>query len=199
MEEYRFQSEIEAFEHSGEQSPLPEKSVLFYGSSSIRLWTTLPTDFSTLSTVNRGFGGAELEDMIRYTERIVTPLRPATVVLYGGDNDLSNGKSPEQVFSDYIRLINKLRENRPDGRLLVLSIKPSPARVHLTSRICTVNTLLREFVKRGPKLSFVDIYHGMMQPNGAINSGLYVEDGLHMNADGYAIWRRILEPLLCPV
>ncbi len=195
MEEYRFQTEIEALERQA-KSPLPEKSVLFYGSSSIRLWTTLASDFPGSPVVNRGFGGADLDDLILHVGRLVTPLCPCTVVIYGGDNDLDAGKSPERVFSDFMRLTRRLREELPGVRQLVLSVKPSPARLRLLSRICTVNTLLREFIKREPLAKYVDVFHEMMRPNGLLDPDLYQEDGLHMNANGYIIWRRALQPLL---
>ena len=195
MEEYRFQTEIEAMEREA-VAPLPERGVLFYGSSSIRLWSTLTADFPSCPVVNRGVGGANLDELIACVDRLVVPLRPSTVVIYGGDNDLDAGKSPERVFSDFMRLLRRIREALPNTRQLVVSIKPSPARQPLLSRICTVNTLLREFTKREAQIRFVDVFHEMMGPNGLLDSALYVDDGLHLNANGYAVWRKAIQPLL---
>ncbi len=195
MEEYRFQLEIEALEREA-AAPLPERGVLFYGSSSIRLWSTLAVDFPSCPVMNCGFGGANLDEMIACVGRLVAPLRPSTMVIYGGDNDLDAGKSPERVFSDFMRLLRHIREALPDTRQLVLSIKPCPARQPLLSRICTVNTLLREFIKREPQIRFVDVFHEMMGPNGLLDPALYIDDGLHLNANGYAVWRKALQPLL---
>lgn len=71
--------------------------IAFYGSSSIRLWATLASDFPGLSVVNLGFGGATLAACVYFFERLVLPCSPASLVLYAGDNDLGDGRRPEDV------------------------------------------------------------------------------------------------------
>ncbi len=41
-----------------EAEPVPKGALLFLGSSSIRLWSSLAADFEPWPVVNRGFGGA---------------------------------------------------------------------------------------------------------------------------------------------
>ena len=75
--------------------------MVFVGSSSIRMWETLEADFPGLPVLNRGFGGSELSDVVRFADRIVVPYKPRVVVVYAGDNDLAAGKTPAQVFADF--------------------------------------------------------------------------------------------------
>jgi len=75
--------------------------VVFYGSSTIRLWTHLAADLRSDRIVNAGFGGSTLEACLYFFDRVVTPLRPASLILYAGDNDLGDGRSPAQVL-DYL-------------------------------------------------------------------------------------------------
>src|SRR5687767_185738 len=94
-----FEKEIRAFEAADAKHGPTSGGVLFVGSSSIRLWTTLAKDFPELPVINRGFGGSQIADSIRYAPRIVLPYKPKTIILYAGDNDLADGKSPEQVLA----------------------------------------------------------------------------------------------------
>ena len=47
--------------------------IVFVGSSSFTLWSSLEEDMAPLPAVNRGFGGALIDDVVRYTDRIVVP------------------------------------------------------------------------------------------------------------------------------
>jgi lysophospholipase L1-like esterase len=82
-------------------SPSSDGSVLFVGSSSIRLWKTLEEDFPGVSPVNRGFGGSHISDSIVHFDRLVAPHNPRMIVLYAGTNDIASGKSPEEVAADF--------------------------------------------------------------------------------------------------
>src|SRR5438128_768275 len=93
-----FANEIKAFEEMDKTNPPPQNAVLFAGSSSIRLWKTLADDFPAVKTINRGFGGSQIEDSVHYADRIIIPLHPAKIFFYAGGNDINAGKSPERVF-----------------------------------------------------------------------------------------------------
>src|SRR5437660_1775403 len=86
-----FAAEIAAFEAADRKNPPPSGAVLFIGSSSIRLWTTLAKDFPELTVINRGFGGSAIADSVRYTPRIILPYKPRMIVLYAGGNDIHKG------------------------------------------------------------------------------------------------------------
>src|ERR1051325_6593438 len=83
----RWEKDIAAFEAADLASPPPKGEILFVGSSTIRLWD-LKTAFPDLKTINRGFGGSEMQDSTRYVDRIVVPYSPRIVVVYAGDNDI---------------------------------------------------------------------------------------------------------------
>lgn len=93
----KWNADIQAFEASDKANPPPANAVLFIGSSSIRFWKTLATDFPAYRVINRGFGGSDLDDSTAFADRIVAPYHPAALVMYAGDNDLQGGDSPEQV------------------------------------------------------------------------------------------------------
>ena len=171
--------------------PRPD-GVLFVGSSSIRLWPTLAADFPGIYTLQRGFGGAELSDVIRYAPRIVLPYRPRLIVLYAGENDIAAGKTAAAVFREYQAFVALVRRSLPETRIVFVSIKPSPSRWALADQMREANDLIRRHISTDPRLSFVDVFTPMLGPDGKPRQDLFVEDRLHMNAEGYKIWRNLI-------
>lgn len=127
----QWEDDIRAFGDADRVEPPASGGVLFVGSSSIRMWTTLAEDFSDMRTINRGFGGSEIADTTRYAERIVLPYRPRAIVMYAGDNDLMNGKSPQGVRDDFAAFVTRVRRDLPNVCIGFISVKPSPSRRHL--------------------------------------------------------------------
>ncbi|MGI4848571.1 MAG: SGNH/GDSL hydrolase family protein [Janthinobacterium lividum] len=171
--------------------------VLFVGSSSIRLWEHIDQQFSEAPVViNRGFGGSRMEDCAKNLGRLVTPYKPRLVVVYAGDNDLAEGRSPEQVLRSFATFVEGVRSGLPNARIAYVSIKPSVARASLLPQIRSTNALLKDYVHTLPNVEYIDIFNAMLDANGAPRADLFREDKLHMNAAGYAIWRQAIAPSL---
>ncbi len=194
-----FASEIAAFEAADKKSPPPPGGVVFVGSSSIRFWTTLSQDFPDLPVINRGFGGSQLADSIRYADRIVLPYKPKMIVLYAGTNDLNAGKSPEQVLKDFQTFADKVHRALPRTRLVYLAINPSVARWSQEAKTLETNLLIKRFIEsvaRSQKLSYLDAHQRLLDAQGKPRPGILRADGLHLNAKGYQEWTKILKPQL---
>ena len=192
----QWETEIQAFERADRERRAQTGGVVFTGSSSIRLWETLADDFPDARVLNRGFGGSQLEDVLRYADRVVVPYRPRVVFVYGGDNDLASGKSPERVLADYQQLVQRIRQRLPETRIGFISIKPSPSRWHLAPAVRAANELVREYSANDPRLFYVDVFTPMLGPDGKPREDLFLDDMLHMNQKGYAIWRAAVAPHL---
>jgi len=190
--------EIDGLTATDATNPPPHGAVVFVGSSSIRLWTTLGQDFPGIPTINRGFGGSELADSVFYADRIVIPYQPRLVVLFAGTNDLKNGKSPEAVLADFKAFRAKLHAALPDTRLIYLSITFAPSRAHLHEKMRETNRLIAADISTDPRCTYVDINTPMLGSDGLIPTSLFVEDQLHLNHEGYAIWTKVLAPYLKP-
>jgi lysophospholipase L1-like esterase len=193
----RFESEIKKFDEADLAAMPPANGIVFTGSSSIRLWTTMAEDFQGMTTLNRGFGGSEVADAIRYVDRLVIRYQPAQVVFYSGDNDLFGGKTPAQVAADYKTFVAAIHAKLPRTRVVLISIKPSLARWSLADQARDTNGRLREMAAKDPKrLAYVDVFATMLGSDGRPRPELYVADGLHMTQAGYAIWKDALGPVL---
>jgi GDSL-like Lipase/Acylhydrolase family len=178
--------------------PPAKEGIVFVGSSSIARWETLAADFPDLPVIRRGFGGSELADSVFYADRIVIPCHPRLVVLYAGENDIAAGKTAETVAADFDAFCAKVLPALPDVRIIFVSLKPSPLREKFMPEFARANALIAAACARNPRLAFVDIYHAMLDSQGRLRPELYVGDRLHMDHDGYAIWIRLLNPLLTP-
>ena len=187
-------------EYVAQDAALPPKpgGVVFIGSSSIRLWKSLEEDFAGIHVLNRGFGGSELADSVHYFDQLVRPHQPRVVVLYAGDNDLWGGKTPETVLADFRAFCEKLHGAFPKARLAYIAIKPSPSRWKIRETITRTNQLIADECAKDPRRGFVDIFTPMLDASGAPRPELYLEDMLHMNGAGYALWQKAVAPVLKP-
>jgi lysophospholipase L1-like esterase len=191
--------EIDQLTQSDQANPPAPGGIVFVGSSSIRLWPSLSGDFPGMNVVNRGFGGSELADSVFFFDRLVAPYRPRIVVLYAGENDLAGGhKSPEQVAADFAQFRAKVQAALPAARLIYIACKPSPSRAAAWDKFRAANALIAAACAQDPRCVFVDVFPAMLDAQGAARPELFVGDHLHMNADGYAIWKKLLTPLLGP-
>ena len=84
-----------------------DPEVIFYGSSSIRLWNSLYLDFPDRKVTNLGFGGSTLAACVWFFERILMDYQPKIFVVYAGDNDLGDGRNPEEIFIFFQQLMVK--------------------------------------------------------------------------------------------
>jgi len=191
-----FESEIRAFEAADRYSPPAPGGVVFVGSSSIKNWTTVTADFPNLPVLNRGFGGSTLADVVHYEDRIVLPYRPHLVVLYAGDNDLAEGRTPEQVVADYRALVARLRSALPATRLAYISIKPSPSRRQFMVLARETNQRIRAETAKDSLTTYVDVFSPMLNAAGQPRPELFVADSLHMSRAGYLLWRSLLQPVV---
>jgi lysophospholipase L1-like esterase len=191
-----WEKEIRQFEKADSLRPPPKGAILFVGSSSIRMWETLAEDFPGLQVINRGFGGSELSDAVHFADRIILPYKPKKVIVYAGDNDLANGKTPEQILADYKQLVQLIHRNLPGTWIGYISIKPSLARWNLVEKIRKTNSLIREYASRDRPLSYIDVFTPMLDKQGTPRKELFAPDGLHLNREGYRLWKQRVRPAL---
>jgi lysophospholipase L1-like esterase len=183
----RFTADIAAFEAWDRQNSAPTDAVLFVGSSSIRMWQTAES-FPDLTVINRGFGGSHASDVNHFAGRIVLKYAPRIIVFYAGDNDIADGKSAEQVADDFEEFVAIVHAKLPDAKIIYLPIKPSLARWSLWSKMQETNARVRQFITGKPHLAYVDTATPMLGGDGQPRPELFLDDGLHMNDVGYAIW-----------
>ncbi|MFK8008504.1 MAG: GDSL-type esterase/lipase family protein [Saprospiraceae bacterium] len=192
----RFQNEIDNFIEQDKKNSFPKKEVMMTGSSSIRFWTTMDKDFPKFSVLNRGFGGATIPEVLHFAGKYIFQHEPQIIVFYCGENDISEGASPETVFASFKTFVKIIETRLPETKLIYISMKPSIARWNLWPEYQAGEKLIKEFVNKNPKIEYMDSSISMLEKNGEVRKDIFVEDGLHMNAKGYEGWTEQLKPIL---
>jgi lysophospholipase L1-like esterase len=193
-----FQDEITAFKKQDNMQPPPANPILFVGSSSFRKWTDVQSAFPGYPIINRGFGGSSFPDVLRYAGDIIFPYKPKQIVIYCGDNDLaaSDTVTAQVVYARFLQLYRVIRSRMNKVDILYVSIKPSPSREKLMPRMEEANRLIGDFLRKQSHAAFADVYHPMLNAEGHPMEDLFVDDKLHMNPKGYAIWQKVIQPYL---
>lgn len=191
----RWENDIAAFEARDREHPPTPGGILFAGSSSIVGWDT-DKHFPEMKVVNRGFGGSEIADSTHFAPRFIHPHQPNIVVLYAGDNDLANGKTPEQVLKDFEAFVTAVREGAADAQVVFIAIKPSTARWALVDQIRQANAAVRTRCDEDDGLHFADIFHPTLNEAGEPEAAYLADDGLHLTPAGYEKWTSIVRPIL---
>jgi lysophospholipase L1-like esterase len=188
---------IAKFEEQDRLAPPPKGGVVFIGGSSIVRWN-LPEYFPELGAqaINRGFGGSQSVDSVRYVERIVVPYHPRVVVYYAGDNDVEANVPAQEIAHQFELFDQKVHRALPQTKIIFISIKPSIRRWKWIDTIRSANAMAKAYCAKEKHLAFMDIEQSMLGADGKPNPDLLVADGLHMTPAGYRIWTAALTPLL---
>ncbi len=192
----KWQTEIEAFAKADAATAPAKGGIVFTGSSSIRRWTSLAADFPQHRVLNRGFGGSELFDAVNYFDRLVLPHQPRLIVLYAGSNDINAGKTPERVEADFRNFVALVKKKLPGTRVAYISNAGNPSRWKQVDQVRDANRRIEAFAKADPQLAFINVFDAMLGSDGLPKPDIFVEDRLHMNDKGYAIWKEVIAPFL---
>ncbi|CAA0104712.1 Uncharacterised protein [Halioglobus japonicus] len=193
-----WEEDIIALESSTAKQARDGQEVVFIGSSSIRLWDSLADDMAPIGVIQHGFGGAKLNDLVHYAQRLVNTWQPRAVVVFAGTNDVdpSAAKTPQQLLSHYQAFVETVRADQPDVAIFFIGITPSPLRWSVWSVARSANALIQQWSSSQPNLYFIDTAQSLMGDDGEPNRDYYRIDGLHLSAQGYGIWRDIIRQRL---
>lgn len=191
----RWEATIARFEQQDRESPPPAASVLFVGSSSIRMWKT-DHWFPETPVLNRGFGGSVIADVNHFAERVVLKYQPRVIVFYAGDNDVARGNSAERVEEDFKTFAELVAQRLPETDLIYLPIKPSPARWKLWPIAREANARIEQYLAARPRGHYADIATPMLGADGQSRAELFLADRLHLNEAGYKLWTEVVQRAL---
>jgi lysophospholipase L1-like esterase len=190
----KWAKEMAAFEEQDLKNPAIG-GVVFVGSSSIRLWD-LGKYFPGVPALNRGFGGSEIPDSVSHADLLVIKHKPTTVIFYAGDNDIANGRTPQQILDDYKAFVAKVHAALPTTRIAFVGIKPSIQRWALVDKVRAANALVRDYAGTDDRLGYIDVDNPMLGWDEKPRKELFIADGLHMTPKGYEIWTALVRPFV---
>jgi lysophospholipase L1-like esterase len=193
-----WEASIRSFEAQDRHQLPPSGVIVFTGSSSFTLWSTMERDFAPMPVLNRGFGGARIQDVLHYAERVVLPYRPRAVVLFAGTNDIAPPKpaTAQHVYEGYLAFVQCVHAKLPETPIYYVAITPSASRWKLWHIAREANQLISEHTKSDSRLRFIDLTDHLLGADGKPNPSLYRFDRLHPNKKGYAKWTAVIKPVL---
>src|SRR5688572_8404154 len=180
----RFQKEVDSI-IALNQAVSKSNLILFTGSSSIRLWKDLKSTFSGHNVVGLGFGGSEMTDLLHYTNKLIIPFEPVQVFIYEGDNDISLGRSPDQILSAADSILAIIRAKLPQTEVIFISPKPSLKRWHLREQYEAFNAQLKAWTLTKKNTLYADVWTPMLRSDGMVKKDIFIDDALHLNDKGY--------------
>lgn len=169
------------------------ETIVFTGSSSIRLWNDLQERFPEHQIVNTGFGGSQTNHLLANLDVLVLHYNPKKVFIYEGDNDIFHKRKVNQVITDFESVAKRIDQHHPNTEIFLISVKPSIARWKLRGRYKRLNKKLQKLTNTMDNLYFVDVWYTMLNDK-KLNKTLFIEDGLHMNYHGYDLWYQAIKP-----
>ena len=188
----RFQKEVDSIV-SANKSVNKDNLILFTGSSSIRLWENLKESFPNHKVMNMGFGGSEMADLLYYSDKLIVPFQPKQVFIYEGDNDLSLGRSAEQILASADAILSLIRQRLREAEVIFISPKPSLKRWALKEKYEDYNEKLKVWTSKKRNVRFADVWTPMLDRDGIVMQDIFIADGLHLNEKGYSIWTSALK------
>lgn len=190
-----WEADIREFEHLDSTTRYPDDAILFMGSSSIRLWSTLQEDMKPYHTIQRGFGGSKISDLAWYTPRIVYPHKAQAIVIFIA-NDITgsgNDKTPQEIAGLFKNIVKTIRKKLPDVPVFYISVTPTESRWKVWPRIRQGNELVKEQCTKLEDVYFIETTPYFLNGEGKPKSDLFRADKLHLNEKGYEVWSGVIK------
>lgn len=170
-----------------------QPNIVFIGNSITHFWGGQPTGpnrgkdswekyFGKQQPLNLGFGWDKIENVLwRVYHDELKGISPKHIVLMIGVNNLAVS-TDEEIKHGMEHLLKTIRAQQPKAKLLLMGILPCKDR---EDRVKQLN-LQYQYLAKQLDISYADAGELFLQPNKKIKEELF-SDGLHPNADGYAL------------
>lgn len=151
--------------------------------------------FQNLKVKNRGINGDTILGVSRRLGQI-TANKPRKIFIEIGINDLLKGHSVRDVLAGYRSIVHYIRQESPATEIYIQSLLPTSWNIYGTKepvleKIVRLNAGLRALAgKTG--VTYVNLYDHFISMD-RLNQGYDCGDGLHLNGQGYLMWKTILE------
>ena len=175
--------------------------IIFFGDSITEFWTKRNSDiFKKSNYINRGISGQTTPQMVLRFQQDVIDLKPATVIILCGINDIAENTGPISVgaiFQNIVvmaehAIINKIK-------VMLCSVLPSNSITWKTDiapsdKIIQLNQMLSGYAENN-KIIYADYYSVMANKSKGLDFQ-YSDDGVHPNTAGYKVMEGIITSIL---
>jgi lysophospholipase L1-like esterase len=171
-----------------------DADVIFLGDSITQGWEgagkkVWAETFAPMKAVNLGIGGEQTTHVLwRITEgKELEPINPKAAVIMIGTNNMG-GHTPEQIAGGVKAIVEELRKQKPQMKILVLGIFPRSAKAtdKIREKVNATNAILAK-LDDGKMVFYKDIGKKFLEPDGTLEKKI-MPDLLHLSPEGYQIW-----------
>lgn len=191
-----FQEEVNRRAKEIDDAGWKKGSVVFTGSSSVRMWKNLQEQFPDVAIINSAFGGSTAEQLLMHLDKTILRFEPSKVFIYEGDNDINSGQEISEIMKNLDELVTKIQAKYPNTVVNLIAAKPSPSRWEKKVSYIALNDLIRQYATTHDKVNIVNVWDGMLDETGKPRADIFIEDNLHMNEKGYELWKEIFTPFM---
>jgi glycerophosphoryl diester phosphodiesterase len=196
-----WENDIQKFEQLDKNEKYSKDAILFAGSSSIRLWTTLEKDMAPYPVIQRGFGGSKLSDLAVYAGRIFDP-HPCRAIVIFIANDISGSdqdKTPREVAGLFRNVLKTIRKTHPETPVFWIAVTPTPLRWKVWPEIVKANILIKDICENQKNTYFIRTDYAFLNKSGQPINEFFRDDKLHLTEKGYAVWTEVIKKELMKV
>lgn len=150
---------------------------------------------------NRGISGDTTQGVLDRLSTI-TKGKPSKIFLLIGTNDLSRGKSVDEVAKNVAKIVERVKRESPATKLYVQSVFPVNPKFnkflgHMNRQkdIAALNAKIKAVAARHG-VTYIDVYKSLVTPSTDVMNPEYTNDGLHLLGKGYQKWVDVLKPYL---
>lgn len=197
----RYEETILGFEQEDRLNPPPEGAIVLTGSSSIARWNDkAQAALSPLTVISRGFGGSVMNDVLHYLDRVALNYKPRAILIYEGDNDTGRDFIPIPVVTRQLeQIISRIHDELPTTRIYIMGVKPSVSRWDYWSSAQELSNAYQQIANADSLVFYIDTAKPFLNTDGSVMTDIFIEDDLHLNDLGNAIWGSIIKAALMPM
>lgn len=192
-QQYPFEDEVRKLSNRLDSLGWKPGGTVVTGSSTIKMWRSLPEISSGEEVLNTGFGGSKAADLERYLFPLVLKYDPKQVFVYEGDNDLWADVAAVEILNSLKQIVTRIHLVDPGTEIILIGAKPSPSRWEKKESYLSFNQLLKDYCDKTEQVSYLDTWKALTDAQGNPRPELYLQDQLHLNSEGYLIWNGIFK------
>lgn len=194
--------QLDRYAAANSELTTPVYTVLL-GNSITDAWPDVrPAFFKDNKLVGRGISGQTTYEFLQRFRADVVKLQPEIVVINGGTNDVAENSCSYDEEATLDNLKSMVDIAKANGiKVILTSVLPAaqfPWNKSITDsadKIIALNKRLKAYAA-SEGVPYVDYYPALVDTDGRTLQAKYSSDGVHPNADGYAVMEQLLLPVI---
>jgi lysophospholipase L1-like esterase len=171
--------------------PVYEDSIVFLGDS-LTEYNEWHEVFGEKWILNRGISGDTTRGVLNRLDDIIE-IKASKIFMMVGINDLANGMSVNSITDNNEKIVKKILKQSPGTELYLESCLPINVDLYgnkLNNQdVKKLNSNLQSIAIKY-NITYIDLYTVML--DGSNLNKNYTRDGLHLNGEGYSVWKKSL-------